>query len=114
MYWTIKDIKGGFYFKVWENHVPINMFVRCVLVLILTVALGQTLKCYNCSKKPNEKPTELISGVCKNGELGELEHCDGQCFKTLWGRWYFLRHVLQSQRFYKPNHDRNHQIYFYR
>ena len=63
-----------------------NMFVRCVLVLILTVALGQTLKCYNCSKKPNEKPTELISGVCKDGELGELEHCDGQCFKTLWGK----------------------------
>ena len=67
-----------------------NMFVRCVLVLILTVALGQTLKCYNCSKKPNEKPTEtdewVISGVCKDGELGELADCDGECIKTLLGR----------------------------
>ena len=74
-----------------KNQVSItmNMFVRCVLVLILTVALGQTLKCYNCSKKPNEKPAEnswLISGVCKDGELGELLDCDGHCYKLSSGR----------------------------
>ena len=76
-----------------------NMFVRCALVLVLTVALVQTLKCYNCKKWPTEKPTptpapaggkrtsesKLKAGVCKDGELGELLDCEGVCFKGLKG-----------------------------
>ena len=59
------------------------MLVRCVLVLIMSVALGQTLKCYHCD--PSNKDEELSVGLCKDGELGKLVDCDGVCFKGLWG-----------------------------
>ena len=35
-----------------------NMFARCLLVLILTVALVQTLQCHDCSVKPTETLTK--------------------------------------------------------
>jgi hypothetical protein len=71
-----------------------NMFVRCGLVLILAVALVQTLQCYDCSVKPTryyltltaEAKREVDSGVCKDGELGELVDCAGACFKSSLGR----------------------------
>ena len=78
------------------------MFVRCVLVLIMSVALGQTLKCYNCD--PSNKDEELSVGSCKDGELGELVDCDGVCFKGVWGihsRWYFFPSCFTFTRFYK-------------
>ena len=62
-----------------------NMFVRCALVLVLTVALVQTLKCYKCkTERPTPTPapaggkrtftleSKLSYGVCKDGELGNL------------------------------------------
>ena len=65
-----KTLKEDFVSKCEHNYVPItmNMFVRYFLVLILSVALGQTLKCYNCNP-------------CKDGKLGEVVDCDGVCFK---------------------------------
>ena len=75
------------------------MLVRCVLVLIMSVALGQTLKCYNCD--PSNKDEELSSGPCKDSELGELVDCEGVCFKSLYGRWYFFPSCFTFTRFYK-------------
>ena len=75
------------------------MFVRCVLVLIMSVALGQTLKCYNCD--PSDKDEQLSSGPCKDSELGELVDCDGVCFKEIKGRWYFFPSCFTITRFYK-------------
>ena len=95
-----------------------NMFARCLLALILTVALVQTkLQCYKCSGKPTEKSTptqldsgfyqpwilggkrELSSGECKDGELGELENCSGTCFKSSSEGYIFRQVRLPSEDF---------------
>ena len=86
-----------------KHHVSItiNMFAKCILVLILTVALVQTLKCYDCSVKPPGS-----SGICKDGDLGELVDCAGSCLKSVIGRWYFS---VMYRCLYKipQNHDQN-------
>ena len=69
--------------KITFQLSTMNMFVRCVLVLIMSVALGQTLKCYNCDPS---NPSDLSIGPCKDSELGELVDCDGVCFKEIKGR----------------------------
>ena len=78
------------------------MFVRCALVLILTVSLVQTLKCYYCGEvwPAPASDNQLSSGVCNDGFLGNLVNCHGVCFK---GRGdIFFRFVLTSQDSTKP------------
>ena len=88
-----------------KDHVPItmNMFAKCLLVLILTVALVQTLQCYDCSVKL--AGSSGIS-ICKDGEMGKLVDCAGSCLKSVIGRWYFF---VMYRCLYKipQNHDQN-------
>ena len=53
-YKVLNDQRRWILFQsVSKHHVPVtmNMFARCLLVLILTVALVQALQCYDCSVK---------------------------------------------------------------
>ena len=53
-YKVLNDQRRWILFQsVSKHHVPVtmNMFARCLLVLIQTVALVQALQCYDCSVK---------------------------------------------------------------